>query len=180
MEGATSALKLTTASYWRPSGKNIHRFPDSKKDDDWGVKPDIEVKLDIKELIEYFKYRRVKDVLHKPGSKLTKEEKEILKFEDRVLEKAKEVILKEIKGSKKNAGAPAPAKLKQAANPPGKLKSAGQITKQMLWCIEEATPMPSLLEGLCRMEPQRDSPCMAALPWAETLPTVVAAATLKV
>ena len=39
MEGQTSALKLTTASYWRPSGKNIHRFPDSKETDDWGVKP---------------------------------------------------------------------------------------------------------------------------------------------
>lgn len=34
-----SALKLTTASYWRPSGKNIHRFPDSKESDDWGVRP---------------------------------------------------------------------------------------------------------------------------------------------
>src|SRR5205085_3738359 len=39
MEGGASALKLTTASYWRPSGKNIHRFPDSKEEDDWGVKP---------------------------------------------------------------------------------------------------------------------------------------------
>jgi carboxyl-terminal processing protease len=38
---------LTTASYWRPSGKNIHRFPDSKETDEWGVKPDpgFEVKL---------------------------------------------------------------------------------------------------------------------------------------
>src|SRR4051794_1819444 len=25
MENSTSALKMTTASYWRPSGKNIHR-----------------------------------------------------------------------------------------------------------------------------------------------------------
>jgi carboxyl-terminal processing protease len=37
--GDLSALKLTTASYWRPSGKNIHRFPDSKDSDDWGVRP---------------------------------------------------------------------------------------------------------------------------------------------
>ncbi|HEY7426051.1 MAG TPA: S41 family peptidase [Gemmataceae bacterium] len=36
---APSALKLTTASYWRPSGKNIHRFPDSKDSDEWGVRP---------------------------------------------------------------------------------------------------------------------------------------------
>jgi carboxyl-terminal processing protease len=39
MEGGKSALKLTTASYWRPNGKNIHRFFDSKETDDWGVKP---------------------------------------------------------------------------------------------------------------------------------------------
>jgi carboxyl-terminal processing protease len=40
MENHSSALKLTTASYWRPSGKNIHRFPDSKETDEWGVRPD--------------------------------------------------------------------------------------------------------------------------------------------
>jgi len=39
MEGGKSALKLTTASYWRPNGKNIHRFFDSKDTDDWGVRP---------------------------------------------------------------------------------------------------------------------------------------------
>jgi len=39
MENHASALKLTTASYWRPSSKNIHRFPDSKETDEWGVKP---------------------------------------------------------------------------------------------------------------------------------------------
>ena len=33
------ALKLTTATYWRPNNKNMHRFPDSKPEDDWGVKP---------------------------------------------------------------------------------------------------------------------------------------------
>lgn len=39
MENGLSALKLTTASYWRPSGKNIHRFAESKDGDDWGVQP---------------------------------------------------------------------------------------------------------------------------------------------
>jgi carboxyl-terminal processing protease len=46
MENGASALKLTTASYWRPSGKNIHRFPDRKSfeaagidPDEWGVRP---------------------------------------------------------------------------------------------------------------------------------------------
>ncbi len=40
MENGRSALKLTTAAYFRPSGKNIHRFPDSKDTDVWGVMPD--------------------------------------------------------------------------------------------------------------------------------------------
>ncbi len=39
LDDGKSALKLTTASYRRPSGKNIHRFKDSKEEDDWGVKP---------------------------------------------------------------------------------------------------------------------------------------------
>jgi carboxyl-terminal processing protease len=39
LENKTSILKLTTASYWRPSGKNIHRLPDSKETDEWGVQP---------------------------------------------------------------------------------------------------------------------------------------------
>jgi carboxyl-terminal processing protease len=33
-------FKLTTGTFQRPSGKNMHRFPDSKPTDDWGVRPD--------------------------------------------------------------------------------------------------------------------------------------------
>ncbi len=35
-----SALKLTTARYYRPNGRNIHRLKDAKDEDDWGVSPD--------------------------------------------------------------------------------------------------------------------------------------------
>ncbi len=34
LEDGTSALKLTTASYHRPSGKNIHRFPGASESED--------------------------------------------------------------------------------------------------------------------------------------------------
>jgi carboxyl-terminal processing protease len=34
------ALKVTSGTMLRPSGKNLHRFPDSKPTDDWGVHPD--------------------------------------------------------------------------------------------------------------------------------------------
>lgn len=40
LEDGESALKLTTASYHRPSGVNIHRFPKMKSSDIWGVTPD--------------------------------------------------------------------------------------------------------------------------------------------
>ena len=36
LDGGKSALKLTTGSYQRPSGKPIHRFPDATE---WGVRP---------------------------------------------------------------------------------------------------------------------------------------------
>ena len=53
LEDGRSALKLTTASYRRPNGKNIHRFPDAKDTDEWGVMPDkgFEIKLNDGELV---------------------------------------------------------------------------------------------------------------------------------
>jgi carboxyl-terminal processing protease len=47
LEDGYSVLKLTVASYYRPSGENIHRFRNSKPTDKWGVSPDkgMEVKL---------------------------------------------------------------------------------------------------------------------------------------
>lgn len=52
MEPGLGRLKLTTASYRRPSGKNIHRSVSAKDRDDWGVRPDpgYEVELDEKEV----------------------------------------------------------------------------------------------------------------------------------
>ncbi len=40
LEAAQGAVKLTTASYWRPSEKNIHRGKDVGEQADWGVTPD--------------------------------------------------------------------------------------------------------------------------------------------
>ena len=38
-------LKLTTASYHRPSGENIHRRPAMDEGEQWGVKPDKRVEM---------------------------------------------------------------------------------------------------------------------------------------
>jgi carboxyl-terminal processing protease len=101
MEEGSSALKLTTASYWRPSGKNIHRFPDSKEADEWGVKPNpgFEVPLKDEERLAYLLYRRNRDVIHGKGVapiKL-KSDKDKKAFVDRTLDKALDYLRGEIK-----------------------------------------------------------------------------------
>jgi carboxyl-terminal processing protease len=98
MENGTSALKLTTASYWRPSGKNIHRFPDSKDTDDWGVKPNpgFEVPMKDEDLIAYLNYRRGRDMVVGKGG-VPKAAKSDKPYEDRVLEKALGYLRQEIK-----------------------------------------------------------------------------------
>jgi len=112
MEEGTTALKLTTASYWRPSGRNIHRFPDSKEEDDWGVKPSkgFEIKLTDAERIEYFKWRRERDILRRPGQapkKADPDGKDKKEFRDRVMDKAIEHLRAEIaKGGQRDARAP--------------------------------------------------------------------------
>jgi carboxyl-terminal processing protease len=42
-----AALKLSNGMIVRPSGRNLHRFADSKPADDWGVRPDPELEFRI-------------------------------------------------------------------------------------------------------------------------------------
>jgi carboxyl-terminal processing protease len=65
LEGGRSALKLTTASYQRPSGKNIHRFDGASDSDDWGVKPNdgFDMRLNDDELAALMRHRRDRDIL---------------------------------------------------------------------------------------------------------------------
>jgi carboxyl-terminal processing protease len=63
LDGGRSVLKLTVASYYRPSGENIHRFKNAKTTDKWGVSPDpgAEVKLPTREFIRWFRARAARD-----------------------------------------------------------------------------------------------------------------------
>ena len=65
LEDGKSALKLTTAGYKRPSGKNIHRFHKVNSQDEWGVTPNdgFELKLTNAETVQYLRYRRQRDIL---------------------------------------------------------------------------------------------------------------------
>lgn len=40
LEFGRSALKLTTARYYRPNGRNIHRIDNAPEEEEWGVVPD--------------------------------------------------------------------------------------------------------------------------------------------
>ena len=70
LEEGKSALKLTTATYTRPNGHNIHRFPDAKDSDEWGVKPNLgyEVKLNIDEMNDLITDRRHRDLVLTPDT----------------------------------------------------------------------------------------------------------------
>src|SRR5262245_14649927 len=87
-----TALKLTTDTDWRPSGANIHRHPDSKDTDEWGVKPNsgFEIPMTDIERLEYLKYKRSKDIIRKvqkdpPGP-----------YTDKALDKAVEYLKGEL------------------------------------------------------------------------------------
>jgi len=63
-------LKLTTASYWRPSEKNIHRKKDATDEDDWGVSPNdgYEVVVENDELVRLWKWRLQRDAFRTDGN----------------------------------------------------------------------------------------------------------------
>ena len=89
LEGGLGALKLTTSSYWRPSGKDINRpirrnanrarGPAEEEDDDdqaaeeddWGVRPDKGYELVLDEpqrlRLEYWRIRRDANQKLEPG-----------------------------------------------------------------------------------------------------------------
>jgi carboxyl-terminal processing protease len=71
LESGRGAIKLTTAVYRRPNGKNIHRFSDAKETDDWGVVPDrgFRIALDNAEMLALIQDRRARDILQPHANK---------------------------------------------------------------------------------------------------------------
>ncbi len=86
-----SALRLTIASYWRPSGKNIHRTADAGEDDVWGVTPNegYEVIVEGEELRRLREWRRRRDM---PANAKRPGDEPAEPFVDRQLAKAVEYI----------------------------------------------------------------------------------------
>ncbi len=95
-----SALKLTTAEYYRPSGKNIHRRRNMTEKDEWGVKPDVEVRaMNPLEVRNFFVYLQHKDIIPpKDKPEETEKPKPEASFNDFQLQKALEVLKQRLEG----------------------------------------------------------------------------------
>lgn len=65
IESGKSLLKLTTASYWRPSGVNIHRLEGAGEDEPWGVWPSPQHAVEVtdEQLAQHREWRRERDLL---------------------------------------------------------------------------------------------------------------------
>lgn len=96
LESGKSALKLTTASYHRPSGKNIHKLPGAKESDEWGVMPDENYKVEMStdEMQQYLEYRRQRDIISKDGPPKTD-------FTDKQLKKGMDYLVAKLNDEKK-------------------------------------------------------------------------------
>lgn len=103
LEDGQSALKLTTAGYLRPSGKNIHRFEGSSDTDEWGVKPDsgYEVEFQQNDYRELDNYRRALDVVRvdEPQDPESRP-----KFVDRQYDKALEALMQQLQAAEPKDG----------------------------------------------------------------------------
>jgi len=66
------AMKLTTASYWRPSGRNIHRTKHATDADAWGVAPNpgCEAKLTPEQMARQLRWRLSRDLYQPAGVKM--------------------------------------------------------------------------------------------------------------
>lgn len=90
-------MKLTTKSYWRPSGKDIRRPPGATDKGIWGVSPDKDGKLVLtkKEHDRWQAWRNARD-LHQPLLDELDDNKNPKPFVDRQLQRAVESVEKEI------------------------------------------------------------------------------------
>ncbi len=109
-----TALKLTTEIWLTPNGRHIHRLPNAKPEDEWGVKPDagFEVKVTEDQFIQYLLHLREAELMRKMPVADPPKEKDPPKpkpgelpkldptFKDPVMEKA----LEHLRGKAKAAG----------------------------------------------------------------------------
>ncbi len=91
-------LKLTTATYWRPSGRNINKAStQGRKEDEWGVTPDKGFVMDLspKDLNDLQDHQRDRELIQRPDRRGTTSGK--AEFNDRQLNAALEYLRQQIR-----------------------------------------------------------------------------------
>lgn len=146
LEGGSSALKLTTAGYHRPNGKNIHKFPGAQDSDDWGVipNPGYEVRLNGKEMTQLIAQRRQKDIVRTNGE-AGSDAAEAADFVDPQLQKALEYIRGQLDAKQAPEQPPAKAASKPETKPDERPPAAPQ---------SESAPKS---EGMPKLEEKQDA-----------------------
>jgi carboxyl-terminal processing protease len=93
LEEGCGAMKLTVASYWRPSGKNIQRPRNAEDKSDWGVSPDegYQVPLTSEEQNRWRQWRAQRDILQSAAEPSAKKA-DARPFVDRPLLRAVEYV----------------------------------------------------------------------------------------
>jgi C-terminal peptidase prc len=92
-----AAVKITTASFWRPNGKNLNKSSTKGgEDEDWGVRPDpgYEVKLTPKERLDLELHLRDLEIIPRRDLPTKLEDHE---HKDKQLDKALEYLKSQIK-----------------------------------------------------------------------------------
>ncbi len=85
-------IKLTTATFWRPSKKNLNKSSTSgKEEDEWGVVPNKVIKLSAKERVDLDEHLRSTEVIQ-PKNKPT----QVKKFDDKQLDAALKYLRNQI------------------------------------------------------------------------------------
>jgi C-terminal peptidase prc len=92
--GGEARLKVTTATFWRPTRRNLNKSSTAgREEDEWGVTPDagFTVKLPPKELSDLQDQLRDQEIIHRPDRRTTEGPKAST-FRDRQLEMALDYI----------------------------------------------------------------------------------------
>ncbi|MDG3005283.1 S41 family peptidase [Paludisphaera mucosa] len=120
LEDGNSVLKLTVASYHRPSGENIHRFRDAKASDKWGVTPDpgMEVKLTPAEYRDWFLARRGRDLPALAKLNAAKKPVEAKSDAEKAQDNKEKVETKDVPKDEKPPADPTKPEPPKAATPP--------------------------------------------------------------
>jgi C-terminal peptidase prc len=99
-------LKLTTASFWRPSGRNLHRLSTAGRDEDtWGVTPNrgYTIHLDDEEHAALMERQMDSEIIQRHDLAAKKADKKTTEFKDRQLEKAVQYLRSQIRVADKVA-----------------------------------------------------------------------------